>query len=81
MNSYFLKIRERLDTASGVVIVITFLLFTVSLFLKGLSRDILLEGGVLLVSVKLIIMSYKNNLNINEVNKQLGEIKKLVKKE
>ncbi len=81
MNSHLSKLRDQLDTASSVVIVITFILFVVSLFLKGLSHDILLDSGVLLVSVKLIIMSYKNNVNINEVNKQLGEIKKLVKKE
>ena len=79
MKNAWLKIRGYLDAGSTVVILITFTLFFISLFLKGLTHDILLESGVFLVSVKLIIMSYKNNLYITELNKQLEEIKKLVK--
>ena len=79
MKNAWLKIKGYLDAGSTVVIFITFTLFFISLFLKGLTHDILLESGVFLVSVKLIIMSYKNNLYINELNKQLEEIKKLVK--
>jgi hypothetical protein len=52
-------IRERFDPASFVVISLTFTLFTVALFVKGFTHDILLEAGVLLVSVKLIMMSSK----------------------
>jgi len=36
----------------------------VALFTKGFTHDILLEAGVLLVSVKLIIMAYKNSVYI-----------------
>ena len=52
-------IREHFDPASFVVILLTFILFTVALFVKGFTHDILLEAGVLLVSVKLIMMSSK----------------------
>ena len=32
------------------------------LFLKGFTHDLLLEAGVFLVSVKLILMSYRSSL-------------------
>jgi hypothetical protein len=60
MEAYF-------DTGSLIVIILTFGLFTVALFAKGFTHDILLEAGVLLVSVKLIMMSYKNSLYIKSV--------------
>lgn len=69
-----------MDMGSVAVIVITFLLFVISLFLKGLSHEILLDSAVFLVSVKLIVMSYKNKIYVQELNQQLEEIKKLVKK-
>jgi hypothetical protein len=52
-------LRKRFDPASLLVIVLTFVLFSVALFVKGLTHDILIEAGVLLVSVKLIMMSSK----------------------
>ena len=52
-------IRQRFDPASFVVILLTFILFTIALFVKGFTHDILLESGVLLVSVKLLMMSSK----------------------
>ena len=74
MNTYF-------DTTSIVVILITLVLFIAALFYKGLTHDILLETGVFLVSVKLILMSHKNNLFINDLKKELREIKALIKSE
>ena len=55
-------IQRHLDLGSRVVIVVTLCLFVAALFLKGLSHDLLLEGGVFLVSVKLIVMAYKNSV-------------------
>jgi len=52
---------KQFDTGSIFVIIITFILFTVALFIKGFTHDLLLEAGVFLVSVKLILMSYKNS--------------------
>ena len=71
---------NRLDFGSAFIIVITFILFVVSLFVKGLSHEILLDSAVFLVSVKIIIMSFKNESYIKELSKQLEEIKKLIKK-
>jgi len=67
MHKYF-------DIGSVTVILITFLLFAVALFTKGLTHDILLEAGVLLVSIKLIMMAYRNTVFFREI---IEEMKKL----
>ena len=72
MNKHF-------DTGSLIVIVVTFILFVLALFTKGFTHDLLLEAGVFLVSVKLIIMAYRNNLNNRMIAKQLSEIKHICK--
>ena len=51
---------KHIDIGSSAVIVITFILFIMALFTKGITHDIVLDAGVFLVSLKLIIMSYKN---------------------
>ena len=71
---------NRLDFGSVLIVVITFILFVVSLFVKGLGHEILLDAAVFLVSVKIIIMSFKNECYIKELSKQLEEIKSLIKK-
>ena len=60
------------DLGSLVVIVITFILFVLALFTKGLTHDLLLEAGVFLVSVKLILMAYKNSVSSKELLKELN---------
>ncbi len=60
-------IRQHVDPGSQVIILITLILFLVALFLKGLGHDVLLEAGVFLVSVKLIIMAYKNSVATAEL--------------
>ena len=74
------SLKERLDIGSVAVIAITFVLFLLSLFVKGFSHDLLLDAGVFLVSVKLILMSFRNNLHIKELTQRLDEIKKLLSK-
>ena len=54
-----LGIKSPFDLWSTIVIVVTFILFFVALFFKGMTHDILLEAGVLLVSIKIIMMSSK----------------------
>ena len=71
--------KEFIDTGSLIVVMITFLLFTIALFVKGFTHDLLLEAGVFLVSVKLIIMSYQNSRHTRALKKDLKEIKNLVK--
>ncbi len=66
------------DTGTLIVIIITFLLFTVALFVKGFTHNLLLEAGVLLVSIKLIMMAYRNSLNYIDVMKELNEIRRLL---
>ena len=48
------------DIATLATIVITFILFVVSLFLKGFTHELFLEAGVFLISVKLVMMSYRH---------------------
>ncbi len=67
------------DLGTIVVIIVTILLFTFALFVKGLSKDLLLEAGVLLVSVKLIMMAYRNNLNYREIKKEMEEINQFLR--
>lgn len=68
------------DPGSLVVMVITFVLFVAAVFTKGLSHDLLLEAGVFLVSVKIIIMNYKNKVASDAIQSQLREIKGLLQK-
>ena len=63
---------------SMAIIVVTFTLFVVSLFQKGLTHEILVDTGIFLVSVKLIVMSFRNNLYMKDINQQLEEIKKIM---
>jgi cell division protein FtsL len=69
------------DGWSVLIIIITIFLFIAALFAKGFTNQLLLEAGVLLVSIKIIMMSYKNIQNFNELKKDLHEIKKLLKEE
>jgi hypothetical protein len=66
---------KHFDAGSLFVIIITFIFF-LALFTKGFTHDLLLEVGVFLVSVKLIIMAYKNNVNSQRLTRALLEIKK-----
>ena len=69
---------EHFDKGSLFIIVITFVLFGIALFTKGFVHDLLLEAGVLLVSVKLIIMAYKNSVADKEITQELQTIKQLL---
>ncbi len=71
--------RNYFDPASMVVILITLVLFIAALFYKGFTHDLLLEAGVFLVSVKLILLSYRNSVFISDLKKELREIKELIK--
>jgi hypothetical protein len=67
-------LRDHFDFWSLVVIALTFSLFIVALFLKGLTHEILLEAGVFLVSLKLIMMSHKNSTLAKKTAFQLERI-------
>ncbi len=71
---------KKFDTASLVVIAVTFILFVMALFFTGFTHDLLLEAGVFLVSVKLIMMAYKSNVESEYIHQELKEIKELLRK-
>lgn len=73
-----LEIRKHFDLGSLVVIAATFILFVLALFYKGLTHDMLLEGAVFLVSVKLIIMAYRSVDASDSLHQKLDEIDKKI---
>jgi len=71
----FCEMNKHFDTPTVIVIIVTFVLFVVALFVKGFTHDLLLEAGVFLVSVKLILMGYKNSVTNKKMMDELQEIK------
>ena len=65
---------RKFDLGDTIIIAITFLLFTIALFSTGFTKDLLLESGVLLVSIKIIRMSSANRNSNREIIKKLNEI-------
>ncbi|MCD4653951.1 hypothetical protein K8T06_08435 [bacterium] len=74
MNKY-------IDIATLIIIVTTFALFSVALLAHGITRDLFLEVGILLVSVKLILLAYKNSMYNKEISKELHQIKEMLDKQ
>ncbi len=72
---------HRKDPWTLVVMIVTLLLFIGSLITKGFTHDLLLEAGVFLISVKLMIMAYKNRLTADAIQNQLQEIKVMITKQ
>ncbi len=66
------------DAGSLAVIATTLVLFLAALVTKGFTHDMLLEAAVFLVSVKLIVMSYKNGVSAAALARELAEIKSLL---
>jgi hypothetical protein len=75
------KLSNYFDTWSIVVVITTFILFFLALFVKGFTHDLFLEAGVFLVSVKLIMMGYKNSVDLAKLQKEIKEIKDLISKQ
>ena len=69
---------RHLDIMSQVVIFTTFVLFAVALFIKGFGHGLLLEAGVFLISVKLIMMVYKNSLLAKHLNDRLDRMEAML---
>jgi len=64
--------------ATIIIIVITLGLFAAALFTKVLTHDIFLEAGVLLISIKIILLSYRNNAIVKNIQKKLGDMNSLL---
>lgn len=71
--------KKILNLGNLVVIVTTFLLFAVALFATGFTKDLLLEAGVLLVSIKIIILGAENKKSNMEILEKLNEINQRLK--
>jgi len=69
---------KAVDPGSIVVMVVTLILFIAALFTKGFTHDLLLEAGVFLVSVKLILMAYRNTVTAKDLQIELQEIKAIL---
>ncbi len=72
---------HRKDPWMLVVMIVTFLLFVGSLTTKGFTHDLLLEAGVFLISVKLMIMAYKNSVTADAIQDQLQRIRTIIEKQ
>ena len=71
--------RKHFDAGSLMIILITLVLFVAALYNTGFTHELLLEAGVFLVSVKLIMMSYKNSISSDKLHEELAEIRDLLK--
>ena len=72
--------KKHISVTDLIVIITTAVLFILALFMKGLTKELLLEAGVLLVSAKLILMNYKTSSvnerilkKLDQINQQLSE--------
>ena len=66
--------KRHVDAGSFAVALATLGLFVAALFTKGLTHDLFLEGGVFLVSVKIIVMAYKNSVAVGQLGEKLDTI-------
>jgi hypothetical protein len=73
------SLRKHFDPWSIVVVILTFVLFLLALFIKGITHELLLEAGVFLVSMKLILMSHKNSVLAEQTEERLEEIANLLR--
>jgi hypothetical protein len=72
------RIRQHLDMPSRFVIGLTLVLFAAALAVKGLGHDLLLEGAVFLISVKLIMLAYKSSVANERVLEELAIVHETV---
>jgi hypothetical protein len=66
--------KRHLDVWSRLVISITLVLFIAALFMKGFGHELLLEAGIFLVSLKLIMMAYKNSVAATEMQERFDDL-------
>jgi len=71
--------KKNLDLGNAIIIALTFILFAIALFATGFTKDLLLEAGGLLVSVKIILMGAANKNSNEKISKKLDEINEKLK--
>lgn len=70
-----MRMHALIDFGTLATIILTLVLFIAALFVKGLTHDLLLEAGVFLVSVKLVLMSYKSGVATDAIRSELAAIR------
>jgi hypothetical protein len=65
---------KHLDPASTLIMLVTITLFIAALFEHGLTKDMLLESAVFLVSVKLVHAAYKASVSQKKLEMKLDRI-------
>jgi hypothetical protein len=66
-----MKTHALLDFGTLATIVLTLVLFAAALAVEGFTHDVLLEAGVFLVSVKLVLTSYKSGMTMDAIRTEL----------
>lgn len=69
------RMKKYVDIGNAAVIVITLVLFLLALITTGLTKNLMLEAGVFLVSIKIILMSYKSSQSSKEILEELRGIR------
>jgi hypothetical protein len=69
--------KKMIDLVSAVTLLLTLILFLIAAFEHGFTRDLLLEAGVFLVSVKLIVGNYKTE---QLLKKRFSELESLIER-
>ncbi len=67
-------LEKYLRPGTSLIILITLVLFIAALFVKGFTHDLLLESAVFLISVKLILLGYRNNKGVEAIQEKLDMI-------
>jgi hypothetical protein len=67
--------KKYVNIGNASVIAITFVLFVLALITTGLTKNLLLEAGVFLVSIKIILMNYKTSQSTKEILNELQKIR------
>ena len=65
---------KALDWGSWLTLAATVVLFALAVVEKGLTREILLETAVFLVSVKLVLSASKTHTMLEEVKEKLNSL-------
>jgi len=70
--------KKHFDIGNGLVISATFILFIIALFTTGFTKNLFLEAGVFLVSIKIILMSHRVSLLAKDIIAELNQIKEIL---
>jgi len=67
--------KKYVDIGNAAVIAITLILFILALITSGLTKNLLLEAAVFLVSLKIILVNYKLSQSSKEIIEELHNIR------